>query len=320
MSDIRILFNPSEIGAGTRGASLGLDALKVAGWNKGSLLLKELTPEVIPVHNEILYEEDPNPNAHYLTQIREVYEHTGQKMQPIIESGAFPLMIGADHSVAGGTIAGLKKAWPESRIGVIWIDAHADLHTPYTSPSGNVHGMPLSTALAEDNLQEKANDPKPETVEEWKTIKHLWDISPKIKHEDLIFFGVRDTESQEDALIAREGIRNFRVDEVRSNSISQCVNETVQRLSNCDKVYISFDVDSMDPDVVSHGTGTPVPQGFTPQECVTLIKLLFEKLPVACFEMVEINPTLDEKKNKMGETAFDILEQVVTFIRQNVKA
>jgi arginase len=319
MSDIRIVFNPSEIGAGTRGASLGLEALRIAGWNKKSSLLNELPPAIVETNNDILYEPDPNPNAHYLAQIREVYENTAEKVVPVIESGAFPLMIGADHSVAGGTIAALKKAWPESRIGVIWIDAHADLHTPYTSPSGNVHGMPLATVLGEDNTQVKANDPLPETVEEWNTIKQLWGISPKILHEDLIFYGVRDTESQEDALIARKGIRNFTVDEVRNHSISQAVNETVERLKNCDKVYISFDVDSMDPDVVSHGTGTPVPNGFTPQESVTLIKLLFEKLPVCCFEMVEINPTLDEKRNTMGETAFDILEQVVTFIRQSKK-
>ncbi|MCH2198015.1 MAG: arginase [Flavobacteriales bacterium] len=318
MTKIEIINNPSELGAGTRGSSLGFDALKVAGWNKENDLLNRYDTHTVEVNNAALYEADPTPHAHRIAGITDVFRQTGELLKAIEERGNFPVIIGADHSVAAGTISGLKMIHPDQRIGVIWIDAHADLHTPYTTPSGNVHGMPLAIVLGEDNLEERKNDPKEATMNEWSEIKNLWGISPKFRHEDLVFFGVRDTEAEEDALIARKGIRNFTVDEVRSRSISEAVNDACMRLGNCDLVYVSFDVDSMDPEIVSHGTGTPVDNGFTPQESAMLIKLLIERLPVVCFEMVEINPTLDEKKNKMAEVSFEILEQTIEFIQQKI--
>ncbi|MFT4683154.1 MAG: arginase [Flavobacteriales bacterium] len=317
MKSILLINNPSEIGAGTRGASLGFQALKTAGWKKENNLLQTLETANVQNNNEALYEADLNPNAHRIKAICEVFEHTGEALKMAFDANKFPLVIGGDHSVAAGTISGIKKAHPDKKLGVVWIDAHADLHTPYTSPSGNIHGMPLAIALAEDNLEERKNDPAPQTIQEWNNAKEIFGISPKIIHEDLVFFGLRDTEAEEDAIISRNGIRNFTVDEVRSRGISATVQEAVERLNNCDIVYLSFDVDSMDPAVVSHGTGTPVPHGFTPNEAVSMIKLIFERLPVCCFEMVEINPTLDEKGNKMAEVAFEILEQVTEFIYQN---
>lgn len=317
MKSILLINNPSEIGAGTRGASLGFQALKIAGWKMGNNLLKELETVEVEDNNSALYEADVNPHAHRIKAICEVFERTGGALKMAFDSNKFPLVIGGDHSVAAGTISGIKKANPDKRLGVVWIDAHADLHTPYTSPSGNIHGMPLGIALAEDNLEERKNDPVPQTIQEWNDAKEIFGISPKILPDDLVFFGLRDTEAEEDAIIARNGIRNFTVDEVRSRGVSETVQEACERLKQCDLVYISFDVDSMDPELVSRGTGTPVPHGFSPNEAVSLIKLLFERLPVECFEMVEINPTLDRKGNQMAEVAFEILEQVTGFIHQN---
>lgn len=317
MKPILLINNPSEIGAGTRGASLGFQALKIAGWKMGNNLFKELETLEVQNNNNALYEADVNPHAHRIKAICEVFERTGKALKTAFDSNKFPLVIGGDHSVAAGTISGIKNANPDKRLGVVWIDAHADMHTPYTSPSGNIHGMPLGIALAEDNLEERKNDPVPQTVQEWNDAKEIFGISPKILHDDLVFFGLRDTEAEEDAIIARNGIRNFTVDEVRSRGVSETVQEACDRLKNCDLVYISFDVDSMDPELVSRGTGTPVPHGFSPNEAVSLIKLLFERLPVGCFEMVEINPTLDRKGNQMAEVAFEILEQVTGFIHQN---
>lgn len=319
MNSIEIINNPSELGAGTRGSSLGFGALKIAGWNKGSNLLNRYPIHQIEVNNDALYEADPNPYAHRIAAITDVFTRTGEAMKNIVSRGNFPVLIGADHSVAAGTIAGLRHCYPNARIGVVWIDAHADLHTPYTTPSGNIHGMPLAISLGEDNIEERKNDPVPETVQEWHDIKNLWGSMPKVRHEDLVFFGVRDKESEEDALIARHRIRNFTVDEIRSRSIHAAVSDSIDLLKDCDIVHISFDVDSMDPHIVSHGTGTPVDNGFTPQEVVMIVKQLFEGLPVASFEIVEINPTLDEKRNQMAETSFDILEQVEQFILQRMK-
>lgn len=320
MKSILLINNPSEIGAGTRGASLGFAALQIAGWKKGNSLLNSFERIDVQDNNHAMYTKDVNPHAHRIKPICEVFERTGEALKKAFDTNKFPLVIGADHSVAAGTISGIKKAHPDKRLGVVWIDAHADLHTPYTSPSGNIHGMPLAIALAEDNLEERKNDPVTQTIQEWNDAKEIFGISPKIQHDDLVFFGLRDTEAEEDAIISRHGIRNFTVDEVRSRSVSATVDEACNRLKDCDIVYISFDVDSMDPDLVSHGTGTPVPHGFSPLEAVSMIKLLFERLPVCCFEMVEINPTLDEKGNEMAEVAFDILEQVKGFIEQSISS
>lgn len=311
MNSVVIISNPSEVGAGTRGSSLGIGALRVAGWKKNSDLFKRFVPIDIPVNNDALYTEDRNPYAHRIAAICRVFERTAEYMNPEIEKGHFPVVIGGDHSVAAGTISALRKAAPESRLGVIWIDAHADLHTPYTTPSGNFHGMPLAIALGEDNIQVRKNQPVPDTITEWNGVKSLWGINPKVHAEDLILIGVRDTEDEEKALIARRGIRNFEVAEVRTRGVEACIAEAAERLKACDQVYISFDVDSMDPDLISDGTGTPVPGGFSKEESMDIIAALFKNLPVACFELVEINPTLDTKGNKMAEVAFDILSHVV---------
>lgn len=311
MNTVVLVSNPSEVGAGTRGSSLGFEALQVAGWNRKSDLLKRYEVREVEHNNTSIYEPDPTPFAHRIAAIREVFEHTAEVVEPILVAGNFPIAIGGDHSVAAGTISAVKKAFPDKRLGVIWIDAHADLHTPYTTPSGNFHGMPLAIVLGEDNLPERKNTPVSQTIQEWNEVKNLWGIRPKVLPQDVIFFGVRDTEAEEDALMARYNMRNYTVGEVRSKGMSTCLSEAIDRLSNCDLVYISFDVDSMDPQLTSHGTGTPVPNGFSPSEALQLIQGLFDGLPVCCFEMVEINPTLDEKKNRMAEVAFDVLSEVV---------
>lgn len=261
--------------------------------------------------NHAIYAPDPNPTAHRIASIRKVFENTAEVLEPIFNTGAFPVVIGGDHSVAAGTIAAIRKTYPQARLGVVWIDAHADLHTPYTTPSGNFHGMPLAISLGVDNLEKRKNTPYPQTVTEWNEVKGLWGIAPKIKPEDLVFFGVRDTEDEEDALIVQHDIRNFTVGEVRERGSATCTSEATDRLAGCDIVYVSFDVDSMDPTLTSHGTGTPVLGGFSPAEAMTLIEQLFEALPVVCFEMVEINPTLDEKCNVMAEVAHGLLEHAV---------
>lgn len=311
MKPVVILSNPSEVGAGTRGSSLGIKALHVAGWKKNSDLFKQFVPIEVPDNNHALYTEDRNPFAHRIASICRVFERTAEYLLPELERGNFPIIIGGDHSVAAGTISALRKAAPERRLGVIWIDAHADMHTPYTTPSGNFHGMPLAIALGEDNIEVRKNQPVPDTIDEWNGVKALWGIYPKIQSEDLVLFGVRDTEPEEDAMIARRGIRNFRVNEVRERGVQGCLSEAMERLKRCDQVYISFDVDSMDPALISDGTGTPVPGGFSKEESLELITGLFKSLPIVCFEMVEINPTLDTKGNKMAEEAFDILTHVV---------
>ena len=221
----------------------------------------------------------------------------------------FPLIISGDHSSAGGTIAGIKKAYPESRLGLIWIDAHADLHSPYTSPSGNIHGMPLATALNEDNLDSSRKELDSTTQVHWNTLKNVGNISPKALAEDIVFIGVRDTEKEEDYLIEKYNIINYTPEILREKGVAEVISEIKNdKLSACDIVYVSFDVDSLDCDAVSYGTGTPVKNGLFVDETKALIHAFFAWEKVVSLEVTEINPLLDNKCNKMAETALEILE------------
>jgi arginase len=228
----------------------------------------------------------------------------------------FPVVLSGDHSIAAGTIAGIKKAYPSKRLGVVWIDAHADIHSPFTTPSGNVHGMPLAAALGLDNLELKINELSEKESAGWNAMKNLSGVCPSVLPEDTVYFGVRDTEEQEDEIIENQEIRNFLVEEIRYRGMDVCLTEAIERLDNCDLIYISFDVDSMDCDLISYGTGTPVSKGFDEVEIKEIISGFLETEKVACLEFVEINPTLDEKKNKMAETAFEILEEVLPIIEK----
>jgi arginase len=312
---VRYVIVESEIGAGTRGASLGVKALEVAGWNKGSEILSKYTHKTVEVFNQDLYKEIDTPNAIHLESVLKVLKNTAEAVHNLVIS-EFPIVLSGDHSVAAGTIAGIKKAFPTKRLGVAWIDAHADIHTPYTTPSGNVHGMPLGASMGLDSASLRVNKLSDKERQLWNEMKTISGHSPNINPEDIVFFGVRDTEEQEDVIIAEKGIRNYRVEEMRFRGMQTCMQEAIDQLKDCDMIYISFDVDSMDCDLISSGTGTPVQKGFDADEIKQIITTLLETKKVACLEFVEINPTLDEKKNKMAETAFDILESVLPTIER----
>ncbi|SKC05365.1 arginase [Sphingobacterium nematocida] len=308
-TSIEIIKNRSDIGAGTRGADLGIDAMEIAAINKGSDFFHRYPFVDVRTRNESVYENDQHPYAKYIPYVYEQCEEVATMVGNCLSRNRFPLVFSGDHSSAMGTISGIKSQFPEKTLGVIWIDAHADIHSPYTTPSGNMHGMPLGAMLAEDNLKCAINEPDEETKTYWNKLKNLKFPGPKIQPEQLVYFGVRDTEYPEDSLIAGLGIRNFMVAEVRERGIEVCIQEALQRLSECDILYLSFDVDSMDSELISDGTGTPVPRGFFPHEISTLLRGLSDSGKVHCLEIVEVNPLLDSQGNKMAEVTFDILEK-----------
>lgn len=312
---IKLIGNISELGAGTRGASLCVEALKIASFNKNSEYFSEYPISVIKNENELLFSNIIFHSAKRIKGIVNVFNEIAKKVDQTLNDGDFPIIIAGDHSSAGGTIAGIKKRYPNKRLGAIWIDAHADLHTPYTSPSGNVHGMPLGSALGFDNIECAVKEVKPEVKAMWEQLKSCGGVSPKILPKDIVFYGVRDTEGPEDKIIEREGIKNFTVAETRQKGIAQVCKEGLAILNDCDLIYISFDVDSMDCDLVSMGTGTPVPNGYSPEEANGIIQELIKSDKLVCFELVEVNPTLDNKQNLMAETAFEILENTTKSIK-----
>lgn len=314
MKNTKLIEVKSELGAGTRGASLGPDAMKVAANNVNSRYFKTNPSTEVQTENQLLLEDVTTPFAKRIDGIVQVYDRICDQVSKVLRDGKqFPVVLAGDHSTAGGTIAGIKNAFPDKTLGVIWIDAHADLHTPYTTPSGNVHGMPLAASLDTDNLDLKVNEVDEATAEKWNQLKNTGGIAPKLKPHDLVFIGVRSTEDGEDHLIATHNIQNFTVEEVKGKGTDAVVVEALQYLSDVDMIYVSFDVDSMDPSI-SRGTGTPVPNGISAEEAQHMINRLLKEPKVVCFEIVEVNPTLDDKCNAMAETAFGILEQATTII------
>jgi arginase len=320
MKKINIIKNRSDIGAGTRGSDLGVDAIEIAAINANSDFFNRYEYLDLETANEAVYEKQETQYALRVGKVLEVCTRLSNAVKLCLEGGNFPLVLSGDHSSALGSISGLKCTYPDKRVGVVWIDAHADIHSPHTTPSGNIHGMPLAAALADDNLDRKVNEVSATTHTNWEAMKNIGGVSPKVMHEDLIYFGVRDTEEPEDYTIAKNGIKNYRVEEVRYRGMEVCLAEALERLKNCDLIYISFDVDSMDCDLISKGTGTPVSKGFDQHEIKQIINGVIKSGKVGCVEIVEVNPCLDNKGNVMAETAFEVLENITKTIEEvNIK-
>ena len=270
MRNIKIIEVRSEIGAGTRGASLGIDAIKIAALDFMSSFFVNFPSEQIENENKLLYEPVASPYAKRIQGVYNMYERVAKSVSETVKSGLFPLILSGDHSTAGGTIAGLKMAKPKNRLGVIWIDAHTDIHTPYTTPSGNMHGMPLATAMDFDNIENKVHTPDQYTVELWNKLKNIGKISPKIHPEDIVYIAVRDFEKEEEYLLKKHNIKVIPVQEVRRKGVENVVRQTLLHLSACDNIYVSFDVDSLDSSI-SRGTGTPVSNGLKEREAEDLM-------------------------------------------------
>lgn len=315
MRNIKIIEVRSEIGAGTRGASLGIDAIKIAALDFMSNLFVNFPSEIVENENRLLYEPVASPYAKRIIGIHTMYERVSSAVCDTVKSGLFPIVLAGDHSTAGATIAGLKMAKPKRRLGVVWIDAHADLHSPFTTPSGNMHGMPLAVSLADDNKENQVHNPDGPTLEYWKKLKNIGKIEPKILPEDIVFIALRDFEKEEEAIIKKGNIKVIPVTEVRRKGIENVVRQTLQHLSNCDDIYVSFDVDSLDSSI-SRGTGTPVSNGLREREAEDLIASLLQNHKICAFEIAEVNPTLD-KENLMAEIAFNILQRGVNLLLLN---
>lgn len=241
-----------------------------------------------------------------------MYEKVSKSVADSIKGGFFPVLISGDHSIAGATITGIKMAKPKSKLGVIWIDAHADMHTPYTTPSGNMHGMPLAIAINEDNSEAGVHELDTETIKQWNALKNMGKIAPKVLAEDVVFISLRDFEKEEKHLIDKYGMKVITTKEVRSKGPENIVRSVLRYLSDCSDIYISFDVDSLDS-TISKGTGTPVGNGLKEREAEDLISKFMQNRKICCFEITEVNPTLD-KENLMAEIAFNILQRSVNVL------
>lgn len=235
------------------------------------------------------------------------------------QAGDFPVIISGDHSNAMGNLAAFRNHHKDAKVGVVWIDAHADLHSIFTTPSGNMHGMPLAASLGLDNKQCQQADPNEDAQAKWNALKNLA-ISPNFSPDNLYFLGLRSYESPEESLLNEHQIfaysakgRNI-IDDRQTLSLDEVLQKLLGELKELDVVYISFDVDALDAALIP-ATGTPEPQGYNPDEAMQIFSALFTLPNIKLFEITEFNPTLDTDSQK-HQTIFDLFDQVLTLIEQ----
>lgn len=309
--ELRLIEAASEIGAGKRGASMGMAALRVAAWKLGSELFGHAEESILRDENDVLYEDDNSPNAHHIDGLIRFESDLAYEVYRYLRNNTFPIVVGGDHSIAIGSVSGTKMAFPNERLGVVWIDAHADLHSPWTTPSGNVHGMPLALLM---HLEKKGrNRPRVFTMDVWDRLRKIGIGGPKLVPSDLVFIALRDYEPEEQAIIAEHRIKVITVDDLRSKGAPAIVQETLAHLTACERIHVSFDVDSLDPSI-SVGTGTPVPGGLMLDEASALLSGLCADPRTATLDVVEINPALDTG-NAMAEATLSILEPLFPILR-----
>ncbi len=318
---IHFIEIPSELGAGTRGASLGVNAVKTAALVAGSSIFGQHPTTSVADENHRLHlpknEESPFLHAKHIDGVLRTYEHIVYTINPLLRmQDCFPIILSGDHSSSAAALAAWRINYPTARIGAVWIDAHADLHTPYTTPSGNLHGMPLAVCLGIDNRDCQRNTLNSTTKLHWRKLQHLGNIYPKLRPEDLAFVSLRSTEREEDYFIQQHSIPCYRVPQIRVEGAKKVAERILEQLNDCDMIYISFDVDSLDCELVSHGTGTPEKEGLTIEEARILLTALAADARACCVEFTEINPALDEKCNRMAETAFNLLSSVAATVQQ----
>jgi arginase len=204
----------------------------------------------------------------------------------IAAAGHFPLVLGGDHSIAMGTVAGLLDAWQD--ISLLWVDAHGDINTPETSPSGNVHGMPLAVILGQTDL-----------------FSHVGWTGRRLAPEHVVLFGIRNLDPGEKTLLRRLAVRVFTMSEIDQVGVKAAVEEALAVLQGPGRIHLSVDMDAMDP-IEAPGVGTPWPGGLTYREAHLAMELLAESGQVASMEVVEVNPIADHE-NRTGKFAEELI-------------
>ena len=312
--NIKVVEVYSDIAGYKKGASLGIDALRKSSKELNSEYYEKLQIEsIVDTNQDNLITNFKH--AKHADKIYSIISSLAHKIKDLRNEKKVPIVIAGDHSSCAGTMHGLKMAHPDSEIGVVYIDAHADIHSPYTSSSGNMHGMPLAMACAIDNIECQRNELEDKEIEYWNKLKFMVSDEPSIKTENIVFCAVRDYEEEEMALIKKYKIPLYTVAEITHKGIALTVEEIFKKLEYCDHIYVSFDVDSVDPLYVP-GTGTPVSNGLSYEQAMQLNIELIKNEKVCCWEMAEINPLYNNSKDD-SRRIFKILENVTNSLLNN---
>lgn len=283
---IRIVGAPLDLGQARRGVDLGPTALRYAGLKSALLGLGyrvEDRGNIETAERDSLPEE---PGLGFLRPVLDACERIYEASREAVADGALPLVLGGDHSIAVGTVGGVSH---EHRTGVLWIDAHGDFNMPETSPTGNLHGMPLA-ALCGYGAPELVDAGRP---------------GAKLRPEDVVLFGVRDLDPGEQALIHRAGVTVYTMRQIDERGLAPLANEALERLGHVDRLHVSLDMDSIDPREAP-GVGTQAPGGLSYREGHLLMELIAEHGGLGSVDVVEINPILDTR-NQTAKLALGLL-------------
>lgn len=283
---IRIIGIPIDLGQSQRGVDMGPSVVRYAGL---SARLKALGYQLHDAGNLFVPVRDSlsdQGNNDFLPSIQQVCQAAYDAAKQTLEAGDIPLFVGGDHSLAIGTIGGISHQQPS---GVIWIDAHGDANVPQTSPSGNIHGMPVAALLGE-GFPELVNIGRP---------------GAKLAGKDLVMIGIRDLDSNERDWLKQSGIAVYTMRDIDERGMSAIIREALQRLEHCRRLHVSLDMDSLDPNVAP-GVGTPSPGGLNYREAQLLMEIIADSGKLASVDVVEINPILDHE-NCTAKIAVELL-------------
>ena len=284
-----IITSEWELGAGKMGTSNGPSSILQHLESSNEEVFDEI-PVIEIKSNEIANAEQLTPFLKNGAALLEHQHNLAFSVAKQLKEGYKCLLLTADHSNGIGGVSGLAQCVPIDEIGVIWIDAHFDLHSPYTTPSGNSHGMTVNALLNNDNKCQSVRTLDKATIKLWEGIK-LIKGNAGLPPENLIFVDVRDYESQEVLLVEENEIAWIKPSEIKENGIEACIEKIFATLSHCNYLYVSFDVDSLDTDIAK-ATGTPVDGGLKLEQAQRLIEALASNSRTQCLEITEFNPAL----------------------------
>lgn len=285
---ISVIGVPMDLGQSRRGVDMGPSAMRYAGMferlHNLNYTVKDLGDLQIPLEQE----EEKEERLHNLQRVTSVNEELAHLVDQEVASGAFPLILGGDHSISIGSIAGIAKHY--SNLGVIWYDAHGDLNSDETSPSGNIHGMSLAVNLGIGH----------------PSLTRILGGQPKIKPENVVIIGARSLDPGERELIKDQGINVYTMHDIDRYGMPQVMEKAIKYLQErTDGVHLSLDLDGLDP-TEAPGVGTPVFGGLTYRESHVAMELLAQSKCITSAEFVEVNPILDDK-NKTAEVAVGLM-------------
>ena len=300
-SHIAIIGVPLDLGAGRRGVDMGPSAVRVANLNAR---LSEIGFEVDDLGNVPVAQPEGHPEgkpeAKYLPQITQTCTHLAELVQKQMAAGKRPLILGGDHSLAVGTVSGVSKHLRErgEKLGMIWIDAHTDMNTPATSPSGNVHGMPLACCIGLGP----------------KELTDIFGYSPKVAPENVALVGIRSVDGDERNNVQKSGVHAFTMRDIDERGMRWVIEESIKIAgAGTAGIHVSLDMDAVDPREAP-GVGTPVRGGITYREAHLAMEILADSGRMTSMEVVEVNPVIDE----VNRTAVLAVELVMSAMGKRI--